>query len=116
SQGEVQGGNKSHLLLAILGYFLVFSFIALLGLMYPVKLLNALPFLVLFAALVLPPLLKAYKTREAMDIRKAVKAGVICLIVLNASLASGFAGLGYGILLLALLPISMGLGKLFSVT
>lgn len=116
SQGEVQGGNKKHLLLAILGYSLVFSLLALLGLMYPVKLMHSLPFLALFAALVLPPLLKAYKSREAMDIRKAVKAGVICLIVLNASLASGFAGFGYGLLILALLPISMGLGKLFSVT
>ncbi|MEM6805569.1 MAG: UbiA-like protein EboC [Bacteroidota bacterium] len=116
SQGEVQGGNKRHLLLAILGYSLVFSLIALLGGMYPVKLIYSLPFLALFAALVLPPLLKAYRTTEAMDIRKAVKAGVICLIVLNASLASGFAGLGYGLLILTLLPVSIGLGKLFSVT
>jgi len=38
------------------------------------------------------------------------------LIPLNAALAAGFGGWLYGLLVLALLPISMGLGRVFAVT
>jgi 4-hydroxybenzoate polyprenyltransferase len=41
---------------------------------------------------------------------------VVTLIVLNASIAAGFAGLWYGLMVLLLLPISAGLARLFAVT
>lgn len=116
SQGEVGGGNKRHLSFAFMGYFLVFAFLISLKFIFPFKLIRALPFLGLFGVMVFPSLLKAYKHPEAMNIRAAVKAGVISLILLNATLAAGFAGPIYGVAVLLLLPVSMFLGKTFSVT
>jgi 4-hydroxybenzoate polyprenyltransferase len=50
------------------------------------------------------------------NIQIAVKAGVLSLIVVDATAAATFASLPYGILVLSLLPISMGLAQIFSVT
>lgn len=116
SQGEVAGGNKKHLRFAIVGYILVIGLLVSLKFIYPFNLIRALPFMGLFGVMVFPPLLKAHTSLEAGDIRAAVKAGVISLILLNASLAAGFAGPMYGVMILALLPVSMLLGKFFSVT
>lgn len=116
SRGEVNGGNKTHLNLALVGYALVVAILLGLGVLYPYRALMALPFVVLFAALVFPPLLRAWKSLAAGDIRKAVKAGVISLIILDAALAAGFSSITYGLLIAALLPVSLRLGKFFSVT
>lgn len=116
SQGEVAGGNKSHLKLALLGYACVFLSFFLLKLVYSFDVIQAIPFLALLGFLVFPPLVKASKSLAPGDIQQAVKSGVIALIVLNASLAAGFSGILYGLVILALLPVSIVLGKLFSVT
>jgi 4-hydroxybenzoate polyprenyltransferase len=49
-------------------------------------------------------------------IGKAVKAGVISLIILNATMASVFAGWQFGLIVLILLPVSLWLAKKFAVT
>lgn len=116
SRGEVGGGNKKHLTLAIIGYALVGAILLSLGYLFPYKPLNTLPFVAVFFALVFPPLFRAWKSLEAGDIRKAVKAGVITLILLDAALAAGFTDIGYGLLIAALLPVSMWLGRFFAVT
>ena len=116
SQGEVNGGNRLHLNLAVLGYSLVMLMLVALQYLYAFQLSYALPFMIFFAGMVFPALFNARKSLQAQDIRKAVKAGVICLIVLNASIAAGFCGILYGLMILALLPLSMALAKVFSVT
>ncbi len=73
-------------------------------------------FILLFAALIYIPLIKAFKDPVPLNIRKAVKAGVISLIVMDASLAATFMGWQYGLVVLALLPISILLAKVFAVT
>lgn len=116
SRGEVAGGDKTHLSLAIAGYALVGAILLGLGYGFPYSTLNTLPFVAVFFTLVFPPLFRAWNSLEATDIRKAVKAGVITLILLDAALAAGFAGIGYGLLVAALLPVSLWLGKQFAVT
>lgn len=116
SRGEVGGGNKSHLRLAVAGYGAVVLILLLLGQFFPYKILHSLPFVGAFAYFVFPPLFRALRTLAAGDIRKAVKAGVISLILLDAALAAGFMHLLYGLMVTALLPISMRLGKYFAVT
>ncbi len=64
----------------------------------------------------MPNFIKAAREPIAENIRNAVKIGVLSLIVLDATVASGFAGLYYGLLVLILLPISMKLAKVFAVT
>ena len=116
SRGEVAGGNKSHLNLAIVGYSLVAAILLGLGLVFPYQMWYALGFVLLFSSMVFPPLIRAWKSLDPGDIRKAVKAGVITLIILNAALAAGFTTIVYGLFIAALLPLSLWLGKYFSVT
>ena len=116
SQGEVHGGRKITGIVAIALIGLVVGNIIGLGLLPEYTLLITLPFLTLFAALVLPPFVKAAVTPSPELIQTAVKAGVLSLIVLDATIAAGFANWIYGLLLLALLPVSRLFARLFAVT
>lgn len=116
SQGEVYGGKKITGIIAIALIGLVIASIVSLGMLPQYTLLVTLPFLTLFTALVLPPFVKAATTPSPELIQTAVKAGVLSLIVLDATIAAGFANWIYGLLLLALLPVSRLLARLFAVT
>lgn len=116
SRGEVHGNNKGHIILAgalyssvILGIGVLFSTMGL-------NVLEAVPFLLLFGFFIFRPLLKAYSDNSPKNIKKAVMAGVISIIVLDASLAVGFSHWWVGIVILLLLPLSIYLSKLFAVT
>jgi len=116
SRGEVHGDNKNHILWAALLYLLVMVSMAALVARNTDNLLQVIPFLGLFAFLVLKPLANAYRSNTPDNIKKAVKAGVLSLIVLDAAWVSGFSVWWYGLLLLLLLPLSLLLSKLFAVT
>lgn len=116
SRGEVHGGNRTNLTLAIVLYILTVSMIMSLSLMEAFSLKSCLPFLLLLLAMVMPPLIKAWKTTLPQSIGKAVKFGVIGLIILDAAIAAGFSGWFFGLLLLILLPFSILLAKAFAVT
>lgn len=115
SQGEVHGGKRSIGIVALGLIVAVMGITATQGWVEN-HLLVEIPVLLLFGGLVVPPFLKATKDPGADSIRGAVKAGVISLIVLDAAIATAFAGLLYGGLIVLLLPLSMGLARLFSVT
>jgi len=116
SQGEVHGGT-SRTGYGALGLVVgVIAGLLALGGRADYRVLHALPFVLVLAIQVLPPFWRAARTPSPAFIRKAVKAGVMALIPLNAALAAGFGGWVYGVLVLLLLPLSMGLGRLFAVT
>ncbi len=116
SRGEVHGGRRrtGWLALGLVGG--VLAGVLALGVRGDYALLHALPFAALLAVQVGPPFVRAAQTPDPMVIRKAVKAGVLALITLDAALAAGFAGWLYGLVVLLLLPLSIGLGRLFAVT
>ncbi|WP_317616131.1 UbiA-like protein EboC [Nostoc sp. 'Peltigera membranacea cyanobiont' 210A] len=116
SQGEVHGGKKITGVLALLLIAIVLTAVLALGLLEEYRAIAALPFAILLAIRILPNFIKAAREPIAENIRNAVKIGVLSLIVLDATVASGFAGLYYGLLVLILLPISMKLAKVFAVT
>ena len=116
SRGEVHGGNTAALKGAVLMYALVFAGIMSLSLLPHFNLWYSIPFLLLFGYLIFPPLFRAMPTKEPKLIIKAVKAGILALIVMNASMAAGFAGWQYGLLVLLLLPVSIYIAKKFAVT
>ena len=116
SRGEVHGGNKKALIGGALMYGSIVVVLILLAFHSEIQWWQVLPFVLLFAYFIFPPLFKAMKKQEPQLIGKAVKAGVISLIILNASLAAAFAGWMYGIVVLLLLPISLGIAKKFAVT
>ncbi|MBW4557631.1 MAG: UbiA-like protein EboC [Trichormus sp. ATA11-4-KO1] len=116
SRGEVHGSKLSTGVVALLLMAIVISGLLEMGLLTNYQLLTALPFLILFAIRVLLPLIKAVLEPTPEQIRIAVKAGVLSLIVLDTTVVAGFAGLLYGLLVLSLLPISIKLGQIFAVT
>ena len=116
SQGEVHGGNQITGVVAIALVGLVIFSVVSLTMLAEYQLLITLPFLSLFTAMVLPPFIQAAIVPEPRLIQTAVKAGVLSLIILDASLAAGFAGGVYGLSILALLPLSRFLGRMFAVT
>ena len=116
SQGEVHGGKKTTGIVAIALVSIVITSILSLGVLSEYRLLITLPFLALFTVLVLPPFIKAAANPTPELIQLAVKAGILSLIVLDASISAGFSNWIYGLSVLALLPLSRFLGRMFAVT
>ncbi len=116
SQGEVHGGEKKTGAIALLLLTIVVSILLGLSTFPTISFWPLLPFVLLLSALVFPPFIRAAQDPAADKIRAAVKAGILSLIVLDASIGAGFAGWPYGLATLALLPLSIGVAKLFAVT
>lgn len=116
SRGEVQGGTARTGVLAVGLVGAVTGALGLLAVRGDYRGLHAAPFILVFAGGVLPPFGRAARTPEPDSIRAAVEAGVTGLIPLNAALAAGFGGGFNGLVVLALWPLSMGLGRVFDVT
>jgi 4-hydroxybenzoate polyprenyltransferase len=116
SRGEVHGGSRGVLRGAAVVYGLVLLALLLIGFRSIQSVWQMLPFWLLFAFLIFPPLLRATANPEPMKIRGAVRAGILALIVMDATLAAAYAGWQYGLLVLALLPLSIFLAKRFAVT
>jgi 4-hydroxybenzoate polyprenyltransferase len=116
SQGEVHGGKKTAGFFASGLVTLITISLLILALLSSYRILTALPFVVIFGAAVLPAFYKAAFTPSPEYIRKAVERGVLSLILLNSAIAAGFSGFIIGGIVLILLPVSMLLARLFSVT
>ena len=116
SRGEVHGNNKKHIIWAGILYGLVIFGVVSMVLFETDQILQSIPFLLLFTFLTFKPLRNAYRSNSPSNIKKAVIAGVLSLIVLDAAMAVGFSVWWYGLLILMLLPLSMLLSKLFAVT
>ncbi|MFH6604411.1 UbiA-like protein EboC [Maribacter algicola] len=116
SRGEVHGNNSKHILWAGVLYLIVILAVLAIVMMKTDNILQAVPFLALFAFSVYRPLVAAFRSNTPENIKKAVIAGVLSLIVLDATLVAGFSVWWYGLLVLLLLPLSILLSKLFAVT
>ncbi|WP_202111248.1 UbiA-like protein EboC [Sphingobacteruim zhuxiongii] len=114
SRGEVYGNNKTALQVSLGLYLLVILILSYFA--WQSGHLYAFIFIGGFVLMISQPLFKALKTLEPMDIRKAVKFGVLALILMNAS---WIALSGFWVLALAvccILPLSIVLAKKFVVT
>lgn len=116
SSGEVEGGTRITGILSILLVGAVTAALVLLGVRIDYRLWHASAFIILFVLLVYPPFVSAFIQPSATRLRKAVKTGVLSLIVVDAALAGGFGGWRAGLLVLVLLPVSYLLGRVFAVT
>jgi 4-hydroxybenzoate polyprenyltransferase len=115
SRGEVHGGSKKTLYFAALLYLIVIASILLLsnskGMLW-----WTLIFLLPFAWMIFTALIKAIRITVPKNIGKAVKAGVIALILMNAAWAAAFGMISLAFLIILLLPLSLWLAKIFAVT
>jgi len=115
SRGEVHGGNVKSLKVSAAGYALVYIAMIILAILQE-RLWVALPFILLFIIMINRPLIRAIKDPSGPNIGKAVKGGIIALIVMNAAWVAAFGQMPFAVAVLLLLPVSIGLGKLFAVT
>lgn len=115
SRGEVHGGNKKMLSIAAFLYSIVI--LSILGVSIFTRQSGlTLIFLIPFVLMIWKPLIRAFKHPGAANIGKAVKAGVIALILLNAAWAGAFGAWQIALIIIALLPLSLWLSKSFAVT
>jgi 4-hydroxybenzoate polyprenyltransferase len=115
SRGEVHGGKSKTILFAAFLYLIVILSILYFGITQK-HVLYVVFFLALLIIFIFPPLIKAFHEPMGKNIGKAVKAGVIALIVMNASWAASFGALYLALVIVLLLPVSILLAKLFAVT
>jgi 4-hydroxybenzoate polyprenyltransferase len=115
SRGEVHGGSKTTLYAASALYCLVIGFILFYAIQNT-RILLAVLFLLVFAWMIFTPLLKAIKEPVGKNIGKAVKAGVLALVLMNAAWAAASGQLYVALVIILLLPLSLWLGKIFAVT
>lgn len=115
SRGEVHGGRSNIILFAGLLYLLV-----ILAILYVAatneQLTYSILFLLSFGLVIYPPLFKAFREPAGKNIGKAVKAGVLALILMNASWASAFGAIYLALFMVLLLPLSLLLARIFAVT
>lgn len=116
SRGEVHGNNKKHILISGVLYAIVIISITSAIFMFSENLYISLPFIILFSFLVFRPLLRAYKENSPANIKKAVMAGVLSLVVMDACWAAGFSNWYIALGVLLLLPLSLILSRIFAVT
>ena len=116
SRGEVHGGDKRGILFALGAAGCVCAAALALGFRTDFRTLDALPFLAFFAFLVFPSFRRAAAEPSPERVRRAVQAGVLALVPLNAALAAGFSDWTGGLLTLALLPLSVLIARRFAVT
>jgi 4-hydroxybenzoate polyprenyltransferase len=115
SRGEVHGGKSATMVWAAMLYAIVIGSISYAAYRYFNLLYTAL-FLLAFALLIYPSLIRAMRDPSGKNIGKAVKAGILALIVMNASWAAAFGSLYTALFILLLLPLSIFLARLFAVT
>ena len=115
SRGEVHGGKSISFYIAAALYLLVILAIFIFSFNRDKTLLTVV-FLLPFAWMIFTPLFKAMKDPIGKNIGKAVKAGVIALILLNACWAAAFGAFGLALVIVLLLPLSLFLAKKFAVT
>ena len=115
SRGEVHGGKSKTMLLAAFLYLIVLASILYVSIEHGYSFYTIL-FLAIFSFLIYPPLIRAFRDPVGKNIGKAVKAGVLALIVMNASWAAAFGGSYPALAIILLLPVSIFLARLFAVT
>ena len=115
--GEVWGGNRAISSLVFGAIVVVIGGVVWLGtadrLAQP---LYALPFLGLFAAATLGVVGRVVGSPTAPNIRTAIKTCVLSLILLDAAIAAGAGGLGYGVFVAVLLLPALYAARLYAVT
>jgi len=116
SRGEVHGKNTTALKAGLVIYGIIVVSIFLLAYMNIDNWWESLPFLALLSYFIFPPLVKALKYKEPSLIGRSVKAAVLALIIVNATMAAAFSGWIVGLVILLLLPLSLQLARGFAVT
>ena len=115
SRGEVHGGKRSTLYAAAVLYAAVIASIFVISYTKDTLFYSAI-FLVLFGIMISFPLFRAIQNPKGPQIGKAVKAGVLALVLMNAAWAAAFGMMFLAMLIILLLPLSIWMARAFAVT
>lgn len=116
SKGEVLGNNTSAIVIALALDLVVTGLLLGIGFFGWMDLWMTSPFILFWIGMNGKAKIKAIVENKPEFVKMAVKMGVLSLIPLNASYVAGFGHWTLGLLVLLLLPISLGLAKRFAVT
>lgn len=116
SRGEVNGGNSKILYTAGLLYLVVIFAQVYVAYNAAQALFAPLILLFVFGFFIFKPLIKAISDPVGSNIGKAVKAGVIALILMDAAWCMAFGYTTLGLITVCLMPVSIFLSKYFAVT
>lgn len=117
SRGEVHGGKRSGATFALIALSGVLVALAVVGLdATGFEQVAAFALLALLAYRVLPPFWRVRIDPSPAASRRAVKAGVLSLVLVDAAISVAYAGSVYGAVVLATALVAGSLARLFSVT
>jgi 4-hydroxybenzoate polyprenyltransferase len=116
SRGEVHGGKRGPAGLALISLSGVVGVLAAMAARSGSRAVAAIPLAIVLAWRVLPPFWAVYTDPRPALIRRAVRAGVLSLVLVDAVIATVHAGPLYGAVVLATAVAAGLLARLFSVT
>jgi 4-hydroxybenzoate polyprenyltransferase len=116
SRGEVRGGKRATALVALTLVVGVLIALAAISLRPAGPSAAALLLTLLVSWRVVPPFWQAYQRGDAPRIRRAVRAGVLSLVLVDAVIGAAYADMIYSLAILALAVLAAALARLFPVT
>jgi len=116
SRGEVWGGARSTARVAFALVVGVLTALSALALRAPSPSAAALLLTLFLAWRVVPPFWQAVRVGGPTTIRRAVRAGVLSLVLVDAVIGASYAGMIYSLAILATAGLAALLARLFPVT
>lgn len=116
SRGEVNGGNSKILYAAGILYLIVISTQLYIAYNTAQQIFASFSLLFIFGLFIFLPLIAAIKNPVGPTIGKAVKAGVLSLILMDAAWCMAFGFPVLGLITILLMPVSIFLSTYFAVT
>ena len=116
SRGEVHGGRRGPAGLALISLIGVVGVLAAIAVRSGSRAIAAIPLTLVLGWRVLPPFWAVYNAPRPAAIRRAVRAGVLSLVLVDAVISTVYAGPVYGAMVLATAVVAGLLARLFSVT
>jgi 4-hydroxybenzoate polyprenyltransferase len=114
SRSEVSGASRLAVRIAATTTMLVAS-----GLMATTIIRRSLTGEILaawFVAGTFPPFWRCWQNRDATNVRGVIRAGILSLVLLDASIAASYRNPGYGVAILLLGALSLALARVFAAT
>ena len=116
SRGEVSGGSRGAAGLALISLIGVVGVLAAIAAGSGPRALPSIVLTIVLGWRVLPPFWTAYRDPRPAPIRRAVRAGVLSLVLVDAVISTVYAGPVYGAIVLATAVVAGLLARLFAVT
>ncbi|MBA3660607.1 MAG: UbiA-like protein EboC [Gammaproteobacteria bacterium] len=116
SKGEVLGSSRALLIAGLLLYCIALILACALGYFPNYAFYSSLPFYLLFIFFSFFTLFKAILTPSPERVKTAVVAGILSWVILDAGIAAGFAGIWYGVFMVALIIPAMLLSRRFVIS